>query len=161
MSGTVRRGYDERLWPPWWLWVVGWVFVASLAVSFDAALGGVWALVALVLPGALLSWGLVRSAAPVRVRDGELVAGPAHIAVQHLGTAEPLDRARARAVRGPESDPAAYHLIRGWVPAGVRLEVIDPADPTPYWFVASRRPEKLAAAIEASRESQPRDGGSV
>ena len=56
-----------------------------------------------------------------------------------------------RRVRGPDSDPAGYHLIRGWVPAGVRADVIDPDDPTPYWFVASRRPDELAAAIEAAR----------
>ena len=51
------------------------------------------------------------------------------------------------------SDPAGYHLIRGWVPGGVRAEVRDPADPTPYWFVASRHPAALAAAVEAARVS--------
>ena len=44
---------------------------------------------------------------------------------------------------GPESDPAGYHLIRGWVPAGVRAQVLDPADRTPYWFVATRHPAAL------------------
>jgi hypothetical protein len=143
--------YDERLWPPWWLWVAGWLFVASLAVSFHAALGPVWGLLALLVPGALLCWGLVASAAPVRVRGGELVAGRAHIPVEHLGPAQALDAEQSRAVRGPESDPAGYHLIRGWVPAGVRLDVTDPADPTPYWFVATRRPHHLAGAIERAR----------
>jgi hypothetical protein len=37
------------------------------------------------------------------------------------------------------------------VPAGVRAEVVDPADRTPYWFVATRHPHELAAAIEAAR----------
>lgn len=143
--------YDERLWPPAWLWLVGWLFALSLAVSFYAALGPAWGLLALLVPGGLVTWGLVSSAAVVRVRDGELVAGRAHIAVEHLGTAQPLDADRARAVRGPESDPAGYHLIRGWVPAGVQLRVIDPGDPTPYWFVATRRPQALAEAIESAR----------
>jgi hypothetical protein len=96
---------------------------------------------------------LVRSAAEVRVEDGDLVAGPARIPVRLLGPVQALDPAAARAVRGPASDPAAYHLIRGWVPAGVRAAVLDPADPTPYWFVASRRPIELAAAVEAARVS--------
>ena len=125
-------GYDERLWPPAWLWVVGWLFVLSLGVSFYAALGPAWGLIAVAVPGGLLTWGLISSAATVRVAGGELAAGPAHIPIGHLGVAEPLDAERSRAVRGPESDPAGYHLIRGWVPAGVRLTVTDPADPTPY-----------------------------
>ncbi len=143
--------YDERLWPPVWLWVVGWLFVVMLAVSFDAAAGPVWGALALLVPGGLLTWGLISSAAVVRVADGELVAGPAHIPLEHLGVAEPLDPDRSRAVRGPESDPAGYHLIRGWVPAGVKVAVTDPGDRAPYWFVATRRPQQLAAAIEAAR----------
>lgn len=143
--------YGERLWPPVWLWVVGWLFVGLLAVSVHAALGPVWGLIALLLPGGLLTWGLVSSAAQIRVVDGALVAGPARIPVEHLGSAHPLDAVESRAVRGPESDPAGYHLIRGWVPAGVKMTVTDPADPTPYWFVATRQPQALAAAIEAAR----------
>jgi hypothetical protein len=146
-----RTTYDERLWPPTWLWVVGWLFVGLLAVSVHAALGPVWGLVALLVPGGLLTWGLIGSAARVRVSDAELVAGKARIPLEHLGTARALDPVEARAVRGPESDPAGYHLIRGWVQAGVMMAVTDPTDPTPYWFVATRRPAELAAAVEAAR----------
>jgi hypothetical protein len=90
------------------------------------------------------------------VEDATLTAGPARIPVSALGPVVVLDADRARAVRGPESDPAGYHLIRGWVPAGVQAVVIDPQDATPYWFVATRRPDALAAAIEAART--PRRG---
>ncbi len=145
--------YDERLWPPIWLWFVGWAFVLSLAASFYAALGPIGGLTVVAVAGGLLSWGLVSSAARVRVRDGELTAGRALIPVQFLGPIEVLDADQARAVRGVESDPAAYHLIRGWVAAGVRAKVIDAADPTPYWFVASRDPVRLALAVAAARPS--------
>lgn len=145
--------YDERLWPPIWLWLVGWVFVLLLATSFAAAIGPVGGLATVVVAGGLLSWGLVAAAARVRVRGGELIAGRAIIPVQFLSPVEILDADRARAVRGVDSDPAAYHLIRGWVPAGVRALVTDPADATPYWFVASRHPVQLALAIEGARPS--------
>jgi hypothetical protein len=145
--------YAERLAPPLALWAGVWIGAAVLGISFYAALGPVAGLLALLVPGVLLSTVLVRSAAVVRVVDGDLVAGRASIPVRLLGPVEVLDAERAREVRGPASDPAAYHLIRGWVPAGVRAEVRDPADPTPYWFVASRRPAELAAAVEAARVS--------
>jgi Protein of unknown function (DUF3093) len=145
------RTYDERLAPPLSLWVGAWLGSIALGLSFYVALGPVPGLVAALVPGGLLSMVLIRSVAVVRVEDGDLVAGPARIPVALLGPAEALDADGARAVRGPESDPAAYHLIRGWVPAGVRAAVCDPQDPTPYWFVASRRPVELAAAVEAAR----------
>jgi hypothetical protein len=154
------QAYDERLWPPVWLWVAGWLFAVSLSVSFYAALGPIWGLLALVVPGVLVSVGLVSAAARVRVHDGVLVAGPAHIGVEYLAPAEALDDHAARAVRGPESDPAGFHLIRGWIPAGIRAWVLDPSDPTPYWFVATRHPDRLAAAIEAARASGARTTGS-
>jgi hypothetical protein len=142
--------YDERLWPPAWLWLAGWAFAGSLGVSFYAAVGPAWGLLALVLPGALVTWGLVAAAARVRVLDGELTAGRAVIPVRFLADVRALDPGRSRALRGVDSDPAAYHLIRGWVPAGIRATVTDPDDPTPYWFVASRRPQELAAAVRAA-----------
>jgi hypothetical protein len=106
-----------------------------------------------LLLGGSLAWVLVTAAAVVRVEGDTLTAGRAHIPVAALGPVVVLDADLARAVRGPESDPAAYHLIRGWVPAGVKAAVIDPADRTPYWFVATRRPDELAAAIESARTS--------
>jgi len=146
--------YAERLTPPVALWVAVWFGAAVLGISFYAALGPAAGLLAMLVPGVLLSVVLVRSAALVRVVDGDLLAGPARIPVRFLGPVEVLDPAQARAVRGPASDPAAYHLIRGWVPAGVRAPVRDPADPTPYWFVASRRPAELAAAIDDARATR-------
>jgi hypothetical protein len=149
------RTYDERLSPPVWLWLVGASLVLLLAFSFYAALGPAGGGPVLLVFGTGLIWVLVRSAAVVRIDDGVLTAGRARIPVRLLGRVEALDADRARAVRGPESDPAAYHVIRGWVPAGVRAVVTDPQDPTPYWFVASRRPAELAAAIEAARAADP------
>ena len=64
---------------------------AALGIAFAAALGPVAGLLALLVPGLLLSVVLVRSAAVVRVEDGDLVAGPARIPVAVLGPVEVLD----------------------------------------------------------------------
>jgi len=143
--------YVERLTPPAGLWAGVWVGSLALGLSFYAALGPAFGLLALAVPGVALSALLVRSTATVSVGDGELAAGRAHIPVTAPGPARALTPDEARQVRAPASDPAGYHLIPAWVDSGVRAEVVDPADPTPYWFVASRRPQELAAAIEAAR----------
>jgi hypothetical protein len=146
--------YVERLSPPVGLWVAVWVGALALGISFYAALGPLAGLAALLVPALLLSTVLSRSTAVVAVDGGDLLAGPARIPVSALGPARALTPDESRRRRGPESDPAGYHLIRGWVPAGVLADVVDPGDPTPYWFVASRRPGELAAAIEAARDAR-------
>jgi hypothetical protein len=148
---TSTPTYVERLSPPVGLWVAVWVGALVLGISFYAALGPVAGLIAVLVPGLLLSAVLRSSAAIVAVDRGQLVAGTARVPVTALGPARALTAEESRRLRGPESDPAGYHLIRGWVPAGVRADVVDPDDPTPYWFVASRRPDQLAAAVEAAR----------
>jgi len=37
------------------------------------------------------------------------------------------------------------------VAAAVRLEILDPDDPTPYWVVSTRRPDRLIAAIRGEQ----------
>lgn len=147
------RTYDERLAPPVWIWGVGIVLVLLLGLSFAVALGRVAGVAVIALFGGAAARLLIRSAAQVVVEDGTLTAGRARIPVDLLGPVEVLDADRARAVRGPESDPAGFHLIRGWVTTGVKAPVLDPEDATPYWFVASRRPTRLAEAIEAARST--------
>lgn len=151
-SGAVPTvTYDERLTAPVALWAGAWLGSFMLGVVVSAALGPGPGLGAALVPGVLLTVLLRSAAARVQVVGRELVAGTARIDVALLGPVQVLDPAAARQVRGPMSDPAAFHLIRGWVPAGVQAAVLDPADPAPYWFVASRRPAELAAAIEAAR----------
>ena len=150
-GGAVVPGYTERLTPPVALWVAVWLGSLLLGLSFYAALGPVFGLLALLVPGVVLTALLLQTTPTVAVVDGELVAGRARIPVSALGPARALSAEESRVVRGPGSDPAGYHLIRGWLPAGVRAEVVDPDDRTPYWFVATRHPSELAAAIEAAR----------
>lgn len=99
----------------------------------------------------LAAWGLVRSSATVAVLDDVLVAGRARIPVQLLGAVQVLDRAEFIRLRGPGADVRAYLCQRSWIAQGVRLEVVDPQDPTPYWLVSSRHPERLAAALVGAR----------
>ena len=136
------RTYDERLTAPIGLWIGLVVFSLTLGLAFYAALGPVWGLLAWSCPAWRAAVLLARTAAVVRVEDGHLIAGRARIPVTALGPVRALDAEQSRHIRGPGSDPAGYHLIRGWVPAGVYAEVVDPMDRTPYWFVATRHPAR-------------------
>ena len=50
--------------------------------------------------------------------------------------------------RTREADPAAYLAIRFWTAHGVKIEITDDRDQTPYWLVTSKSGEKLAQALK-------------
>ncbi|GAB3964391.1 DUF3093 domain-containing protein [Streptomyces sparsus] len=147
------QAYDERLTAPrsWWL-IAGLVAVSAGLMLLP--LGLVPMLVGLVAGGALAAvavsgYGSVR----IRVVAGSLVAGSARIPLSALGRAEALDAEQARAWRTHKADPTAFMVLRAYVPTAVRVEVTDPADPTPYVYLSSRRPERLVAALESASSS--------
>jgi hypothetical protein len=86
----------------------------------------------------------------VSVGDGELRAGAAHVPVTLLRDPRALDAAQARHELGPGLDARAHLAQRGWVRTAVRVDLDDPADPTPYWLVSTRRPQALVAALLAA-----------
>ncbi|WP_035846225.1 DUF3093 domain-containing protein [Kitasatospora azatica] len=143
--------YDERLTAPrsWWLLPVG----AGLSLGLILLrFGPVPALVGLLtgfVAGAvaLSSYGSAR----IRVVQGSLVAGQARIPLSALGEARPLDAAEAVAWRSVKADPRAFMLLRSYVRTALRVEVTDPADPTPYLYLSTRDPESLAAALGSDR----------
>lgn len=142
--------YAERLSVPLRWWVQGTMLVATLWLAVVVATPPV---VAWVVTGAAMTlvaagfWAY--GAATVVVAGGQLRAGRARIETRHLGAATPLDAAAMRRQAGVEADARAYLLLRPYLKRGVRVDVVDPADPTPYWLISSRRPAELAAALGA------------
>jgi hypothetical protein len=143
--------HEERLWPSagWWAVVALGAAMAGASVLPLGVL--VVAPVAVVVLGACAA-GLVAASARVVVADGELRAGPAHVPVGLLGEAEVLRGEHARHARGPGLDARAFLVLRGWVDPVVRVALVDPQDPTPYWLVSTRRPEDLVRALDVARE---------
>jgi hypothetical protein len=141
--------YDERLTVPrtWWLIALG----AGAALALILLPFGVLPLLAGLVGGAALALAAVSSygSARIRVVAGTLVAGKARIPVAALGEAEVLDAEQTVAWRTYKADPRAFMLMRSYVPTAVKVEVTDPADPTPYVYLSTRSPRRLAAALEA------------
>jgi hypothetical protein len=80
--------------------------------------------------------------------DGEeLRIDRAHIESKYLGKVTILDSGAMRMLRTRDADPAAYLAIKFWAPTGIKIEVTDPRDPTPYWLITSKRGEEIAALL--------------
>jgi hypothetical protein len=140
--------FDERLSVPWWWYVPAVALGVLLGAEVHMGYPGLraWIGYAVFVPllvAALVALGRAR----VRVVGGELRAGSAVLPLHHVGRVEVVDRRDKQAALGPELDPAAFVLHRAWVGPVVRVQVTDPADPTPYWVVSVRRPDRLLAAL--------------
>ncbi|MCD4534886.1 DUF3093 domain-containing protein [Nocardioides sp. cx-169] len=151
MTSTAETVYAERLTVPLRWWVQGTMLVATLWLALVVAVPGpvAWVTTALalgLLAAALLTYGSAR----VELRGGELRAGPAHIEVAHLGAAVALDADQTRRAAGVDADARAFLVLRPYLKRAVKVTVTDPADPTPYWLVSTRHPERLVEALRAA-----------
>ncbi|NAZ87441.1 DUF3093 domain-containing protein, partial [Kineococcus indalonis] len=90
-------------------------------------------------------------AGTVEVSGGELRAARARVPLSVVSRVDVVSAGQRRAALGTELDARAHLAIRSWVPTAVRVHLDDPADPTPYWVVSTRRPQQLADAIARGR----------
>lgn len=147
-----RPAYWERLYLPWYHWLLPLFAAGLLAAEVNMGYPGVraWLPYVITIPLTLLIlWRF--GSAKVEVRDGELWVGEAHLPLRYAGETQIIPGNLKRQVLGPAFDPAAFALHRSWVGPMVWIHVTDEADPTPYWLVSTRHPERLVAAIDAGR----------
>ncbi|MEO7349711.1 MAG: DUF3093 domain-containing protein [Terrimesophilobacter sp.] len=138
--------YRERLWASPWLYLsTALVIPASLLVfwpiNFTAGV-----IVAIVLYAACVTL-IMLSSPSVIVTEKDLIAGGARMPRELTGKVECFREPESTLERGQRLDARAWLLIRGWIAPVVKIENLDPKDPTPYWLVSSRHPERLEAAL--------------
>jgi hypothetical protein len=144
--------YAERLTVPLRWWAQGTMLVASLWLAVLAATPEVvaWSITACAL--AVMVALLVGYGSPlVSVDRDTFRAGRAHIALDLVGEVTALDADGVRRQAGVDADARAYLVLRPYLKRGVRVDISDPDDPTPYWLVSCRRPDALVSALEAGR----------
>jgi hypothetical protein len=144
--------YRETLRTPWWWYIVAAGVAALLAAEFQ--IGGIpvteWLPFAVLVPLAVgMVWWLGNSR--LEIVDGELRVRGAHLPLRYVSGEVVLDAATLRRVVGREGDPAAYVSIRPWIGPGAQVWIDDEDDPTPYWIVSSRHPDRLVQAVRATR----------
>lgn len=151
-SGPVGTGrppvYHERLTMPWWWWPLALGLTALGFAPLVTALPGPTAAAVLAVPVAVVAVGLGwLGRIPVTVTGDELRVDDARLPLRYVADAIPLDAAARQDLLGPHADPLAFVIQRPWIPGAVQVVLDDPADPTPYWVISSRHPERLAEAL--------------
>ena len=153
--------YRERLSVPWWWWPPGLGLAGLIALEVNQGVPALpnWVPFAVLLPVAavVLLWfgkNEVRVvSAHARSKEGngsgetELWVGAAHLPVGVVARSAEVPKSAKSAALGRQLDPAAYVVHRAWVGPMVLLVLDDPDDPTPYWLVSCRHPDRVLAAL--------------
>lgn len=142
--------FREVLRPPFWLMAFIYFLAISLGIAVWAALNTMAAVIVMT-PLTLATIAIYFTASLViAVDENELFVGKAHIDKKFCGEIIVLTPAQMSLQRTREADPAAYLAIRFWTAHGVKIEITDPRDTTPYWLITTKRGEKLAAVLRNS-----------
>ena len=151
-SQSVR--YRERLRVPWWWWLPGLGLAGLIAFEVNMGVPALsnWVPFAVLLPVAavvLLWFGKTEVSVVSGAGPTELWVGAAHLPVSVITRSAEVPKTAKSAALGRQLDPAAYVVHRAWVGPMVLLILDDPDDPTPYWLVSCRHPDRVLAALRA------------
>jgi hypothetical protein len=122
--------------------------LATLDIALWAALGNFASLTAGFVSIAILILIGVRAPLTIEVTPEWLTVGKARIERRYLSDISVLEREEYFLTRGRNADPAAYLALRFWLSRGVKIELNDKRDATPYWLISSRNPAALAKALQ-------------
>ena len=148
----MKPHFREKLRVPVRWWALGTLLVASFWLAMVVAVPEVLAwtvagLLQLLLVLLLRTYGSKK----ISVTDEWLSAGRARIERKHVGVTTALNPEEMRLLAGRYASARAYLLLRPYIATGVRIDIEDPHDPTPYWLLSSRRASALAAALSEDR----------
>lgn len=146
--------YRERLWVPWWWWPIGIGLSAVLAAEINMGVRNLpdwlsYTVCAAAAVGVLLWLGRVEVAVIGTGSDIELWAGEAHLPASVINRSAVVPGSAKSAALGRQLDPAAFVLHRNWVGPMALVVLDDPDDPTPYWMVSCRHPDRVLAALRS------------
>ena len=137
---------------PWWWWPPAFVPALMVAPSVNMAAPDLPDWIAFAVLGALTAAVLLwLSRTEVRVvgeaASVELWAADAHLPADVISRCAQIPRSAKSAALGRQLDPAAFVLHRAWIGPMLLVVLDDPDDPTPYWLVSSRHPDRVLAAM--------------
>jgi hypothetical protein len=145
--------YRERLWVPWWWWPPAFALATLIAVEVNLGVKALpdwlpFVTLFVVAIGALLWLGRIEIRVTADPNGAvQLWAGDAHLPVTVIDRSAEIAASAKSAALGRQLDPAAYVLHRAWVAPMILLVLDDPDDPTPYWLVSCRHPDRVLSAL--------------
>jgi hypothetical protein len=139
--------YFEKSKLPIIIWFLYALMCASIYLAIWAPLGVIPALVAAVLSGGGLIIISQKMQTTIYIKNNFLYANRAKIDLKFVKKATALAKDEFKDLNGAGADPAAFLATNFWTNTGVKVELKDKNDPTPYWLISTKRAEELAKKL--------------
>ena len=144
----MNRKYHEQIGLPLWLMSFITFLFLSLDIAIWAALGNRAVVISLL--ASVVAIFIIWRSSPLKISVDEewLIAGRARIERRYVGQVSALERDEYFLTRGRNADPASFLALRFWINRGVKVELTDTRDATPYWLISSKDPSALKEALK-------------
>ena len=143
--------YQEKLRWPFTVWSIYLALCATISFSIWAALGNFAAAVATLLQISLIAFWSVRNTLVIAVHATPnkviLHVDRAQLPLNYIKDVTVLDSPQMSLIRTRDAIPSAHLALRYWVKPGIKIDVMDPRDPTPYWLISTKKGEVLKEVI--------------
>ena len=83
----------------------------------------------------------------IKIENKVLYANEAKIDLKFINNVKSLNKDEFKKLNGIAADPAAFLATNFWTNTGVKVELNDKNDPTPYWLISSKRASELAKLL--------------
>ena len=133
---------------PWWFSLLVLGLDLSIVIALWAGLGNTAALLGLFSTLVISCFFYQFTSLVINVDDDVLRIGPAKIEKRFLGQVEILDRAKMQHFMRQGFNPRAFYSVRFWIKSGIKIEINDPRDPTPFWIASSKRAAEIAKLLK-------------
>jgi hypothetical protein len=138
--------FEKSNWP-----LSVWFFLSFICASIYLAIWAPLGQIPALLSTILSVFGLVilsqKMQTTILVEQNMLYVNNAKIELKYIKKAMALDKDDFKKLNGTEADPAAFLATNFWSNTGVKIELTDKNDPTPYWLVSSNRAKELAEKL--------------
>jgi hypothetical protein len=142
-----KSEFAERINWPIWLWLFIAMMLASLYLTIWAPFNTMTAVIICLLATLAIIYSSQKTRLDIVVINDWLYVGNAKIEIKYVKKATALNKNTYLKLRGVQADPACFNATRFWVSTGVKVEIKDKSDPTPYWLISSRKGKALAACL--------------
>ena len=134
---------------PWWFSLLVLGLDLSIVIALWAGLGNSAALIGLVSTLIISVFFYQFTSLSIHVDSEYLRVGRAKIEKEFLGEVEILDRLQMQHFMRQGFNPRAFYAVRFWVKTGIKIDINDPRDPTPFWITSSNRVGEIALLLKS------------
>src|SRR3954447_6075039 len=137
----------------WWAVVI----VIALFGSSELFAGFNGRVIAIVVAAVLVPTVVLLALASrttLRVDLDGIHAGGQTLPFDEMDSVQALDAREARLILGPQGDPSARLVVRGYIREAVLIRPLEGAS-VPYWLVSTRHPQQVIAAVEQAARVTP------